>query len=323
MKRRLPVWLGLSLGLHAALALVALSVLAGGGAPMLFIDLVHDLLTPEGPRRAAGGGGGDRTAGGTLVAAPPPRSSPAHPIPPGDAPADAGARPAEPVLPPEPRRVATDPANEPARLPEPVPVPAPLVRAPPEAIQSTGESTMPYAGGTEDIGPPTLVGSRLDAAGRGTGDRASAPDQTGGGTSTTPAVGGPATGNRAVASDGPRGGLGLGAREGSALALAVPGEGGGAGAEYVGYLALLRRRIQESLEYPAVARRRGVTGTVEIEVEVQPSGAIARVTLAASSSHRVLDEAALDAVRAIQRLPFPPEVRPRLLRVRLPVVFDL
>jgi len=43
----------------------------------------------------------------------------------------------------------------------------------------------------------------------------------------------------------------------------------------------------------------------------------------ASSSHEVLDRAALDAARAVLRVPFPGDVRPRALRVRLPVVFEL
>jgi TonB family protein len=107
------------------------------------------------------------------------------------------------------------------------------------------------------------------------------------------------------------------------LALAIPGDGSGAGSEYDGYVALLRRRVQEVLAYPATARRRELKGTVHVEVEIQATGAISHVALAGSSAHRVLDEAALEAARAVDRVPFPPGVRPRPLRVRLPVVFDL
>ena len=77
------------------------------------------------------------------------------------------------------------------------------------------------------------------------------------------------------------------------------------------------------LRYPAVARRRGVTGTVHLEIAVEPDGAIGTVSVIASSSHEVLDRAALDAARAVPRVPFPGDVRPRALRVRLPVVFEL
>ncbi|MBI1964556.1 MAG: energy transducer TonB [Candidatus Rokubacteria bacterium] len=47
------------------------------------------------------------------------------------------------------------------------------------------------------------------------------------------------------------------------------------------------------------------------------------VSLVGSSSHRVLDEAALEAVRGVGPAPFPPDLAARPLRVRLPVVFEL
>jgi protein TonB len=107
------------------------------------------------------------------------------------------------------------------------------------------------------------------------------------------------------------------------LALAIPGERGGEGSEYDDYLRALRGRIQSSLRYPPAARRRGLSGTVHLELEIEASGTIAQVSLARSSSHRVLDDAALEAVRGLDRVPFPPDLRPRPLRVRLPVVFEL
>lgn len=105
-------------------------------------------------------------------------------------------------------------------------------------------------------------------------------------------------------------------------ALGIPG-GGDAGSDYAAYFARLRQRIQEVLRYPTVARRRGVTGTVHLEIAVEPDGAIATVSVIASSSHEILDRAAVDAARSVPRLPFPSDVRPRALKVRLPVVFEL
>jgi TonB family protein len=107
------------------------------------------------------------------------------------------------------------------------------------------------------------------------------------------------------------------------LALAIPGDGTGSGSEYQGYAHLLRRRVQETLIYPRGALRRQLTGSVELRVTVDAAGAITEVTLGASSSHRLLDEAAVQAAREVGRVPFPPEVVPRPLRIRLPVVFDL
>ena len=111
------------------------------------------------------------------------------------------------------------------------------------------------------------------------------------------------------------------------MALAIPGTGGGdpSAGDYAGYYDTLQRRLRESLvnAYPAIARRRGLRGTVVVDVEVDASGTLGRVAVVSSSSHSVLDDAALDAVRAVGKVPFPPGVPPRRLRVRLPVVFEV
>jgi TonB family protein len=115
-----------------------------------------------------------------------------------------------------------------------------------------------------------------------------------------------------------------GGRAGQDLALALPGAGGSeAVAEYGAYLAALRERIQAALRYPASARRRGLSGTVHVELTIRADGAIETVALLHSSAHAVLDEAALQAVRALDRHPFPSHLPARPLRVRLPVVFAL
>ena len=133
-------------------------------------------------------------------------------------------------------------------------------------------------------------------------------------------------GSPTVAALGPAGaggGSASGARSGGDAAL-VTGTGRSSGdGDYGPYRAALRRRIQEVLRYPSAARRRGLTGTVEIEIRVEPSGAVSDVAVVDSSSHRVLDEAALEAVRSLPPLPFPSWLEPRALRVRLPVVFEL
>jgi protein TonB len=164
----------------------------------------------------------------------------------------------------------------------------------------------------------------------------SAPDASASTGSTSAASGGAAASSRSAAAngagDGPiqtpgddaRGGSSTGggtAGAGQTLALGIGG-GDGAG-EYAGYIALLRRRVQEALSYPSAARRRGMSGTVHLDISVEPTGKIADVLVVRSSSYEVLDTAALDAVRALRHVPFPPGVRPRAVRVRLPVVFEL
>lgn len=146
-------------------------------------------------------------------------------------------------------------------------------------------------------------------------------------TPATSSAGGIPRGDVAVdTGDGP--GVGLGARPGQGLALARPGSAAGAGSgeagfEYGRYLSQVRRRIQDALRYPSAARRRSLTGTVHVELTILPSGAVGAVTVVGSSSHGVLDDAAVEAIRNLRLAPFPPELPARQLRVRLPVTFEL
>lgn len=130
--------------------------------------------------------------------------------------------------------------------------------------------------------------------------------------------------NEKAATPARAGRAGTGEEVNPGLALAIPGaRHGGEGSEYGPYLDRLRRQIQVSLRYPLAARRRGLSGTVHMEVVILPNGAIGSVSLVRSSSHPILDEAAMDTVRNLPPLPFPPELSLRPLRVRLPVVFEL
>lgn len=118
-------------------------------------------------------------------------------------------------------------------------------------------------------------------------------------------------------------GGGRGANTVEARATGTGGAGETPGAEYGAYLARLRRQIAESLRYPMVARRRGLTGTVYLEITIHTNGTIGGASVVASSSHPLLDEAALETVKGLAPLPFPAELPPRRLRVRLPVIFRL
>jgi periplasmic protein TonB len=152
---------------------------------------------------------------------------------------------------------------------------------------------------------------------------AAAADQ--GGAPTAPDTDG--AGVRGVSSDAPAhagqpsGVIGGG---GSRLALADPGTGRGeVPAEFGPYLARFRERIQELVVYPLAARRRGLAGRVEIELLLEPSGRVRDVAVVASSSHVLLDEAAVEAVRSLVPQPLPDHLPHRSLRVRLPVIFQL
>ena len=317
MTRRLSLWLVLSLAIHAGAAGAGFAMLRGAMPPPLVIDLVHGLMVIDEPAASTGGGqapgapskppsarapsrsGGaraERRAGVT-----PPQAEPTPRAAPAETPLAARPTPTEPE--PAPAVVESPPA--------PVPPPTVVTPPPPVAVESAaprlaGSPSEPPAGG-----PERASGMASPSGGSGGGP---APPPAGSGTSST---GRGSTGDSAEAGAGGRDGV-------SALALAIPGgTGGGDTTEYDAYYALVRRRIFETLTYPPAARRRSLTGTVQLELEVQPTGGISRVAVVASSSHRVLDDAAVETVRALGRVPFPPNLRPRVLIMRLPIVFEL
>src|SRR6185369_10288313 len=265
---------------------------------VLFVDLeaIEERGLPAATTPA--GGGGETTgavSGSSRAARPDPgRSGASRP----SAPAPARSSPAPSPAPPEPelareREAAPAPPPEP-RQPEPAVAVVPAREAAPDMPPRAETSSSP-------VEPAPNSG--------GTGERvASTSEQGGGGQaaltpgSSTQGSGG-AGGNAGLGSGGPAG--------------AAPG------AEYGSYLAGVRRRILDALRYPPPARSRGLTGTVYLEIFIKSDGAIGDVAVTSSSSHPLLDEAALDAVRSLSPQPFPKGLKPRPLRVRLPVVFDL
>jgi periplasmic protein TonB len=164
-----------------------------------------------------------------------------------------------------------------------------------------------------------MAGGRGDAAARSASSSTSA-SPGGGGPGGPPGRGAP--GGSPAASGGGGSGLGLGAGDGGTRVASVPGDGAGDGVPDALY-GELRRRLQEALVYPSAARRRRLTGVVEVEAEIQPSGLVTNAVVVVSSSHRMLDDAALDTVRGLGRVAFPPDVSPRRLRVRLPVEYTI
>lgn len=215
-----------------------------------------------------------------------------------------GERPAAPATPHKPNaarstaraaharaRIAAAPA--PDRSAEPAPAPEPSLPA------SSREMVAPESSASK---PSEDRGPSLPAA----------PPDTGAGTG--------------VASDAPSGTGQASTVAGGSSRFALAGPGAGRSevpAEFGPYLAGFRRRIQELVVYPLAARRRGLAGRVEIEVILEPTGRVRDVAVVASSSHSLLDEAAIEAVRSLQPVPLPETLPRRPLRVRLPVVFDL
>ena len=301
MKHRPPVvTLLASLAAHGGAVALLFFLVSGESHPgVLFIDLEtlqerEAPATAAAPRPAPAGGATTRALVGATR---PPgrdaaRSGPARP------PAAAPQSPVAPAVPPEPEgapeRDAAQAPPEVPRQPEPPVAIAPAREAAPD-VAARSEASAPSAE------PPA---SRGGASGERT---AGVPEQSGGrgGASEAGGFQGPsgAGGGTTIASGGPA--------------------GGAPGAEYGGYLNQMRRRLMEALRYPPPARSRGLSGTVLLDISIHSSGAIGDVSVTRSSSHPLLDEAALEAARSLAPQPFPKGLTPRPLRVRLPVVFDL
>ena len=64
-------------------------------------------------------------------------------------------------------------------------------------------------------------------------------------------------------------------------------------------LTLLYSEIERGLRYPTQARRRGIQGTVALEIAVAASGALDRCEVAETSGSSLLDEAALKLLRGL------------------------
>lgn len=88
--------------------------------------------------------------------------------------------------------------------------------------------------------------------------------------------------------------------------------------ELIGGIAAL----QEAVEYPDFARRAGIEGTVFVEFIVDTDGSVRdpRVT---RGVHRLLDEAAIDAVSQMQFRPGKQRGQAVMVRMSLPVRFQL
>jgi periplasmic protein TonB len=305
-------WLPVSLALHVAALGATLLLPRASVLPPLFVDLTL---------KETSAGRDDTTAGERAAVAQAKPSRASAPAPGRPATTAAAPRLAPPVTTPAAPRLAP-PATTPAAPVHPPPATTPP--GPQPVPPATTASVLPEPAAPAPVATPPAplaVSPRSDTDGDSTGVTSASTDHVSTGSAAAVAEGGAGSSSSgAHAGDGGSGGGRGTAGGGDALALAISGDDGGA---YAGYIARLRRRVQEALTYPSAARRRGMSGTVHLDISVEPTGKIADVLVVRSSSHDMLDAAALDAVRAVRRVPFPPGVRPRAVRVRLPVVFEL
>jgi TonB family protein len=73
------------------------------------------------------------------------------------------------------------------------------------------------------------------------------------------------------------------------------------------YLAGVRARIQNAVHYPLSLRRRGITGTVQLQIGLGSRGEIKTAEIHETSGHEELDRSALEAVHEVAPFSAPPE----------------
>jgi protein TonB len=237
---------------------------------------------------------------------------------PGSPPADPSrARSARPAA------RAAGPTPAPARAPAgPEPV-APAAPSAPAPVPLPAEPVAPSAPAlaVDPVPDPGNTPAPAPPAAPSVSSVASAPADGRGG----PSDGGSGAGGRSGDQTPPDADRGSGGAPGSPLALTTPGAGGSGAPppEYGQYLRRFRQRVEESLIYPLAARRQGLGGTVELHVWLEATGRVRDVQVARSSSHGVLDDAAVETIRRLGPVPFPDSLPRRPLLIRLPLVYEL
>jgi periplasmic protein TonB len=90
------------------------------------------------------------------------------------------------------------------------------------------------------------------------------------------------------------------------------------------YLKEVRARLDEAKQYPWMARLRGLEGTSLVRFRILAGGSVDRIGIIQPSTHRVLDEAAMETVQRAAPFPvFPDEARLERIELNVPVIFEL
>jgi protein TonB len=85
---------------------------------------------------------------------------------------------------------------------------------------------------------------------------------------------------------------------------------------YVTYFTKIKQLIESQWEYPELALRYGLQGTLSLEFTIGSNGRLERLRLVRSSGSQLLDEEALRAIKAAAPFPpIPPWIKPNPLSV--------
>jgi protein TonB len=75
-----------------------------------------------------------------------------------------------------------------------------------------------------------------------------------------------------------------------------------------GYVHSIEQLVRAHTRYPRAAGREGLQGRVELALRIGNDGRVLAIRVSSTSGHGILDDAAMDAAREIDRVPAPPLV---------------
>ncbi|MFW7378016.1 MAG: energy transducer TonB [Oligoflexus sp.] len=66
---------------------------------------------------------------------------------------------------------------------------------------------------------------------------------------------------------------------------------------YIGYFTTVRKAFELVWTYPSEAARRGLQGEVQVQFTIMKNGSVERIRVVASSGHKILDDAVIEAIQ--------------------------
>lgn len=209
---------------------------------------------------------------------------------------------------------------------------APLARKPPPSENALPQAGAPPSAPARPSLPAALAAAPSAARSDAPAHAAPAPFDVSARPTGSPSATAPVTGPRegtgrpiAVASASRAGGSGSGSPL-AGVGLHGGREGGSTSDRarlLAGYLEQVRARVAQHREYPYVARRAQLEGTVCLRLSLAASGSVLGVTPTCGASQRPLLDAALRSISSAAPFPPLPTALGRRLTLDVPVVFAL
>ena len=90
------------------------------------------------------------------------------------------------------------------------------------------------------------------------------------------------------------------------------------------YLGMVRLMIERQKRYPAYAKKMGIKGKVTVIFIIRPDGHVSRLRITKSSGHKILDRAAIAAIKNASPFPKPPaKLFKTFAPLKVTIVFEL